>query len=159
MFCNESMISGVFFISSLKKIFFSFIGAQLLYNVVLVSPVQQSKSVVCIHIFPLFQISFPFRSPQSTEQGFLSYTIGSHYLSMLYTVSIVSICQSQAPSSSFLSLPILLFGIHTFKKMWYTCTMENDSARKNECRDVEMWMDIETVLQSEVSQRKITITY
>ena len=44
-----------------------FIGVELLYSVVLVSAVQQSESAICIHISPLFYISFPFRSPQSTE--------------------------------------------------------------------------------------------
>ena len=52
------------------------------------------------HISPLFQISFPFRSPQSTEQGSLSYTVGSHQQSILYTVSTVNIYQSQSPNSS-----------------------------------------------------------
>ena len=47
----------------------SFIGVQLLYSIVLFSAVQQSESV--IHISSLFQISFPFRSPQNIEQGFL----------------------------------------------------------------------------------------
>ena len=53
------------------------IGTQLLYNVVLVSTVQQSELVGCIPISPLFWIPFPFRSPQNAEQGSLSYTIGS----------------------------------------------------------------------------------
>ena len=44
-----------------------FIGVELFGNVVLVSIVQQSESAICIHIPPLFCISFPFRSPQSTE--------------------------------------------------------------------------------------------
>ena len=39
--------------------FFNFIGVELIYNVVLVSGVQQSDSV--IHIFILFQILFAFR--------------------------------------------------------------------------------------------------
>ena len=42
--------------------FLIFIGVQLLYNVVLVSAVQQSESAICIHISPVFWISFPFRS-------------------------------------------------------------------------------------------------
>ena len=46
----------------------------------LVSAVQQSESAVCIHISPLFWISFPFRSPQSIEQSSLSYTVSSHQL-------------------------------------------------------------------------------
>ena len=39
----------------------------MLDNVVLVSSVQQSESAIRIHIFPLFWVSFPFRSPQNTE--------------------------------------------------------------------------------------------
>ena len=66
------------------------IGVSLLYNVVIFSAVQQSESVICIHISRLFQISFPVTSPQNTE--FLSYTVGSHQLSILYTV--VFTCQS-----------------------------------------------------------------
>ena len=34
------------------------IGVQLFYNVVLVSTVQRSESAICIHISPLFWISF-----------------------------------------------------------------------------------------------------
>ena len=44
-----------------------FTAVKLLYNVVLVSGVQQSESAIHIHMFPHFWISFPFRSPQSTE--------------------------------------------------------------------------------------------
>ena len=44
-----------------------FIGVELLYNVVLFYAVQWSESDIHIHISPLFWISFPFRSPQSTE--------------------------------------------------------------------------------------------
>ena len=39
----------------------------MLYNVVLYSTVQQSESAMHIHISPPFCISFPFRSPESTE--------------------------------------------------------------------------------------------
>ena len=80
----------LFFFASrtFKKIF---IGVQLLYNVVLVSTVQQSLSAIRIHISPLFWISFPFRSAQTIEQSSLCYTVGSHQLSILYIVSIVYI--------------------------------------------------------------------
>ena len=42
------------------------------------------------------------------------------------------------------------------KKMWYTYTMEYYSAlKRNEIGSfVETWMDLETVIQSEVSQKK-----
>ena len=43
------------------------------------------------------------------------------------------------------------------KKMWYIYTMEYYSAiKQNEIGSfVEMWMDLETVIQSEVSQKQI----
>ena len=42
------------------------------------------------------------------------------------------------------------------KKMWYIYTMEYYSAiKRNEIRSfVETWMDLETVIQSEVSQKE-----
>ena len=45
------------------------------------------------------------------------------------------------------------------KKLWYTYTMEYYSAIKtNEIESfVEMWMDLETVIQSEVRKRKTNI--
>ena len=59
----------------------------------LVSAIQQSESAVCIHISPLFWISFSFRLPQSPEVGFpvlysrcslviyLTHSINSVYMS------------------------------------------------------------------------------
>ena len=46
-------------------------------------------------------------------------------------------------------------------KMWYIYTMEYYSAiKRNEIGSfVETWMDLETVIQSEVSQRKTNIVY
>ena len=61
-------------------------GVQLFYKVILVSTVQQSNSTIGIHISPLFWVSFPFRSPQSTEQSSLCHTVDSNQLSILYTV-------------------------------------------------------------------------
>ena len=78
------------------KLFFffspNFIGVQFLHNAVLVSAVEQSESARWLHIAPLFWIAFPFRSPQSTEQGSLWYSKFSQ-LSILYRV--VCICQAQ----------------------------------------------------------------
>ena len=67
-----------------------------------------SQSWRAIHIctcISLFWISFPFRSLQSTVQSSLCYTVGSHYLPTLYTVSIVYTCQSQSSNSSIPSSP------------------------------------------------------
>ena len=69
-------------------------------NVVLVSGVQQSDSVIHIHVSILFQILFPFRLLQSIEQSSLCYTVDPCRLSILNIV--VCICQSQ---TSNLSLP------------------------------------------------------
>ena len=42
------------------------------------------------------------------------------------------------------------------KKMWYVCTMEYYSAiKRNKIASfVDTWMDLETVIQSEVSQKE-----
>ena len=47
----------------------------MLYNVVLVSTVQQNESVIRIHIFHLCWISFSFRSPQSIKWSSLGSTV------------------------------------------------------------------------------------
>ena len=56
---------------------------------------------------PSFLDFLPFKSPQSNEQGSLSYMVGSHYLPILYIVSIVYIwhlyINGQAIGSSFQS--------------------------------------------------------
>ena len=57
--------------------FFFFIGAQLI-NVVLVSGVQQGDSVIHTHASFLFQILFPVRLLQNTEQSSLCYTESSY---------------------------------------------------------------------------------
>ena len=61
------------------------------YFAMLGSTVQQSESILHIHLSPLFWISFPFRLPQSRQESSLCYTVGSHYLLISYMV--VYICQ------------------------------------------------------------------
>ena len=56
---------GIFIIFIYLLILTIFIGVELLYTVVLASDAQQYESVT--HTHSLFWISFPFRSPQSTE--------------------------------------------------------------------------------------------
>ena len=63
-----------------------------------VSAVQQSESVIHIHISTLLKILFSYRSLQSIEQSSLCYTVGSYQSSILYTS--VYTCQSQSPNSS-----------------------------------------------------------
>ena len=53
------------------------------------------------YIYMLFFFtSFPFCSPQSIKQSFLCYILGSHQLSVLYTVSIAYIRQPESSSSA-----------------------------------------------------------
>ena len=80
--------------------FLFYIGEQLINNVVLVSGVQQSDSVIHIHVSILFQILFPPRLLQNIEQCSLCYTVGPCWLSILNIA--VCTCQSQTP---ILSLP------------------------------------------------------
>ena len=59
------------------------------FNVVLVFAVQQSELDTCLHIsrpaWCSLPPSHPSRSPQSSELSFLSYTAGSHQLSVLHS--------------------------------------------------------------------------
>ena len=73
-----------------KNLFY--IGVSLINNIVLVSGVQQSDSVIHIHVSILFQILFPFRLLQNIEQSSLCYTVGPCLLSILNIA--VCVCQS-----------------------------------------------------------------
>ena len=74
----------------------------MINNVVLVSGVQQSESVIHIHVSILFQILFPFRLLHSIEQSSLCYTVGPCWLSILNIA--VCTCQSQTPNLSELTV-------------------------------------------------------
>ena len=80
------------------KIFLFYTGVELINKVVLVSIVQQSDSVIRIHVSILFQILFPFRFLQNIEQSSLCYTVGPYWLSILN----IAVCtyQSQTPNLS-----------------------------------------------------------
>ena len=54
-----------------------FIQVELIYNIVYVSGVKHSDSVIHIHISILFQILFPYRLLHNIEYSFLCYTVGS----------------------------------------------------------------------------------
>ena len=70
----------------------------MINNVVLVSGVQHSDSVIHINVSILFQILFPFRLLQNIEQSSLCYTVGPCWLSIL-NIAVLNIaictCQSQ----------------------------------------------------------------
>ena len=100
-----------------------FTEVQLIYNVVLVSRVQQSGSVIHTYIYIYiyvyiyinsFSDSFHYRLLQHISQSFLCYTVGPCCLSILGTV--VCICQSPAPNLSLLAFP---FANHKF--VFYVC--------------------------------------
>ena len=55
----------------------------MINNVVIVSGVQQSDSVIHIHVSILFQILFPFRLLHHIGQNSLCYTVGPCCLSIL----------------------------------------------------------------------------
>ena len=65
-----------------------FIEVELIYNVVSISAVQQSDSVIRIYI--LFKILFHYGLSQDIEYSSLGYTIGPCCLSILYIV--VCVC-------------------------------------------------------------------
>ena len=62
-----------------KLCFFNFIEVGLIYNVVLISSVQQSDSVIQTHIL------FHYSLSQDIEHSFLCYATESWCLSILYT--------------------------------------------------------------------------
>ena len=54
-----------------------------------VSGVQQSDSVIQIDVSIFFQVLFPFRSLQSTEQSFLCHTVGP--LLVIYLINLFKV--------------------------------------------------------------------
>ena len=68
----------------------------MINNVVLVSGVQQSDSVIHIHVSILFQILFPFRLSDNIEQSSLCYTVGPCWLSILN----IAVCTRQIGEDS-----------------------------------------------------------
>ena len=89
--------------------FVFYIGVELINNVVLMSGVQQSDSVIHIYVSILFQILFPFRLFQKIERSSLCDTVDPCWLSILNIA--VCTCQSQAPILSF-PPPLLPTGNH-----------------------------------------------
>ena len=100
------------FLHTLSSIFFGLIfnGVYLICNVLLVSAVQKSESVIHICISTHFQFLFPYRPLKNIEQNVLCYRVGPYQLSVLYIV--VCICQYQSPSlslHSYLLITVILF--------------------------------------------------
>ena len=61
---------------NVNSVFFLLIAVELIYNVVLVSSIQQSDSVIhmSIYLYILFQIIFCYRLLQDTEFSSVCYT-------------------------------------------------------------------------------------
>ena len=83
------------------------------HKVVLISPIQQSKSVIHLHISIPFQICFLYRLLHGIEYIVLCYTVGPCYLSILYVIStpnLSSLCHiSPLLNISFVSKSLSLF--------------------------------------------------
>ena len=90
-------------------------GLYLIFNIVLVSSVQKSDSIIHTHISILFQILFSSGLLQNVEQTSLCYTVGPCWLSIFNVV--MCLCQSQTPD---LSLPSL-FPLFNHKFVLYVC--------------------------------------
>ena len=69
---------------SYSSLLLVFIGVELLYNVVVVSAVQQSESAICIHTSPLFLDFLPIQDTTEHWVEFPVLYICSHWLSILY---------------------------------------------------------------------------
>ena len=71
---------------------------------------------MCLHLSPLYWISFPFRSPQSTEQSSLCCTLGSHqFFTAAAAVFYTQYQQCMYINPSFPIHPFtLLLSIHLF---------------------------------------------
>ena len=67
-----------------------------------VSGVQQTDSIIYIHVSILFQILSPFRLLENTEQRSLCYAVGPRWLSILN----IAVCREQSQTPS-LSLPTI----------------------------------------------------
>ena len=104
----------------LKKIFF-FTGLQLIYNVVLVSAVLQSESVIHIHISTLFQILFPYRPVHNVKQNSLCYTVGSYQLSILYIYIVVYYVNPNLPIYPSTSRRVLFYQTVGLLLLIHTC--------------------------------------
>ena len=75
----------------------------LLHCMQIPAHLSHQESAIHIHTFPLFWISFPFRSSQNIEQSSPCYTVGSHYLFFTKgfpgsSVSKESTCKARDPS-------------------------------------------------------------
>ena len=74
--CNEYVLFSLIY----------FTDVYLIYNIVLVSGVQQSDLVIYIYVYILFHILFHYGLLQDTEYSSLCYTVGPCCLSILNVI-------------------------------------------------------------------------
>ena len=95
----------------------------LVNNVVIVSSIQQSNSVIHLHVSIFLQIVFPFKLSQNIEQRFLCYTVGPCWLSILD----IAVCTSQPLQLWFRAqawLPetfLPIFQTELEDELWFSC--------------------------------------
>ena len=126
----------------------------------LVSTVQKSESATSIHTSPLFCISFQFWSPQNCghHRTVTKNCVWSQHRALSSLChrfsSVISFVYSSVYKSVPISQPISLpfpLGIQTFVLtiQYYLAIKRNKIGSF-----VQMWMDLEAVIQSEVSQKE-----
>ena len=125
VYISTNSVGGFPFSTPSSAFFFFrliFNGVYLICNVLLVSAVQRSESVIHICISTHFQILFPYRPLKNIEQNVLCYRVGPYQLSVLYIV--VCICQYQSPSlslHSYLLITIILFSTSVTLFLFFFC--------------------------------------
>ena len=72
----------------------------MINSVMTVSGIQQSDSVIHIHVSILFQIIFPFRLLHNIKQSSLYYAVGPCWLSILN----MAVCKVRKREISYVSL-------------------------------------------------------
>ena len=117
--CRKVIGASVVFVACFLFLFLFFIELQLLYNVVLVSTVQQSESAIRIYVSPLLDF-LPIRTPRSTVPGqYTGFSLVIYFIHSINSVcTYICICQSQSPNSSHSPFPDPL-GVHMF--VLYVC--------------------------------------
>ena len=107
-----------------KLFFFFFIGVHLLYNVVLVSAVQQSELSICIYISPPSSISYPTFLPRPIHLCLIEYQAE---LPILHKRFLLGICfthgsaHTSIPVSQFIPQPLLCLYVCFLFLYLYSC--------------------------------------
>ena len=105
----------------------------MLYNVVLVSTVQQSESVMCIHISPLISVSFHLGHHRASSR--VPCAIQQILISYLFIPSINSVYMP-IPTFQFIPPTSSQLGVHTFVSLFLfvnkiICNISLVAQRKN----------------------------